>query len=260
MSVFLSKYFQGTKATIATISMVGSGLVLGWGIVASKAIYILGGSFGMLAPGFLLLDSSLITKKVRETFEQIKQNANRLRQNLDEMSGQNQILHRNNLDLQDSLTGLRKVVSRLERNELTLIETRESLKIQVEKLEKVLANSQANLADSQANLAKSQANLAENQAQLNELKNQIIKLRELHENAKKLLITLATAGDMFAGFSSSLSNRVDDLNQTQGNLDQTLSAMNNLLNRLTEKSFQKLDSNQDGSITEEEFRINLNKI
>jgi chromosome segregation ATPase len=298
MSRFLSHYLQGAKTGIATISLIGSGLVLGWGVIASKTIYIIGGSFGLLAPAFLLLDSSVITKKLRETFKKIKEQTEILQLSLNDFRVQNRRLERTNCRLEVDLDQLENIKGKLVKQCENLTESVEKSQLQIMSLETIredfsrsnqilekesqefqTENQKLQLSVSLVNQEltkleqlkeqyltenqRLQETVGDNQAQLADLQGQVEKLKDLYDNAKKLLVNLATAGDMFTEFSSSLGDlnqTQSDLNQTQSGLDQTLNSMKNLLTRLKETTFEKLDSNQDGQISTLEFDNNLSEI
>lgn len=108
---------------------------------------------------------------------------------------------------------------------------------------------------------KLQALNIENEKNVKELQNQVLKLKTLYDNTKELLKKLAEAGDMFSEFGETMATSTDklqdttnDLGQTQDEYDATLAEMKNLLERLKDKKFEDLDENDDGIITEEEFK------
>lgn len=93
-----------------------------------------------------------------------------------------------------------------------------------------------------------------NEEQIKHLQEQIGKLKELYKNAKELMRNLATAGDMFSEFSTSIQSTSEELNETQDEYDETLKQMKILLENLKNETFDDLDKNNDGIITENEFR------
>ena len=106
----------------------------------------------------------------------------------------------------------------------------------------------------------------ENESQIKTLRSQVEKLRELYVSTQSLLQKLSTAGDMFTEFGKTIGDTSESLEQTEGkladtqeNYDQTLDRMTKLLEKLKKESFNDLDDNNDGRITEDEFRNYVNE-
>jgi len=90
--------------------------------------------------------------------------------------------------------------------------------------------------------------------QITYLDDQVVKLRSLYQDSKKLLLNLATAGDLFNQFSDSIDTTIVRLDDTQEDLDITASTLHNLVEKLGQSSFKDLDIDEDGIVTEEEFQ------
>lgn len=100
----------------------------------------------------------------------------------------------------------------------------------------------------------------ESAGQLEMLKNQVVKLRELYNNSRELLVNLSSAGDMFSQFGNTLGASVTEiqdtaqkLDDTQEGYDQTLDQMRQLIEKLKTSTYEDLDVDGDGNITKEEF-------
>lgn len=92
------------------------------------------------------------------------------------------------------------------------------------------------------------------------LKEQVEKLNSLYQDSKKLLVNLATAGDVFQEFSSTIDTNLTKMDHTQIGLDQTAQTFKNLVEKLSQKKFEDFDLNNDGQITQEEFITGLQKM
>ena len=269
----LGNFFQGTKATVATISLVGSGMVLGWGILASKTVFIIGGSFGLLAPGLLLLDSSVLTRKMRQTFEKIRDQTALLQQHVTVFDHQNQELSRQNLKLSASLNQLQQTQAKLAKNVSELETSAQAAQAQVVKLESLRqAYLESNQHLDQENQAYQQQNtelqtkllalgeqlghletikntylnqnlelqnsLGDQAEQVEYLRDQVTKLQDLYKNARLLLINLATAGDVFNQFSQVMDGHLTGLQTTNNNLEQTQGGLQLTLNAMNSLLFK----------------------
>jgi predicted Zn-dependent peptidase len=78
--------------------------------------------------------------------------------------------------------------------------------------------------------------------------------------SKNLIQSLAKFGDQYTQFSTTIDTDILRLDQTTNNLDQTADILHNLVDRLKSQTFEKLDLNQDGSVTQDEFSSGLLKI
>lgn len=98
-----------------------------------------------------------------------------------------------------------------------------------------------------------QKTIAETNKQIEYQDQQITKLKLLYDDAKKLLVNLASAGDMFNEFSHVIDTSVIKLDDTKADLDQTAGTLKKLVERLGQEKFQDMDLNQDGVLTPLEF-------
>lgn len=97
----------------------------------------------------------------------------------------------------------------------------------------------------------------ENSAQLEYLENQVDKLKQLYTNTKELMKNIVNASSTFNDISEDINNSAQNLDNTNENYNKTLNQMQNLLERLKDKTFDDFDKNNDGVITEEEFDIEI---
>lgn len=97
----------------------------------------------------------------------------------------------------------------------------------------------------------------ENSAQLEYLENQVDKLKQLYTNTKELMKNIVNASSTFNDISEDINNSAQNLDNTNENYNKTLNQMQNLLERLKDKTFDDFDKNNDGVITEEEFDVEI---
>lgn len=355
---FISRIFQGLKVTIATAGLIGASLVLGYGIVAAKTVYIVGGSLCLIQSGILFFDSSKVLLDIKKQIGRLKNcieefrteniqlqhnvhqleiakdqiisqttrlekslqhgkeqlvkleelknkyqtlsedleiNLNKEKESVATLENQTEVFKVQNKELEHRTEELIAVKGQLEYENSNLKNTvaviREEL-IELEDLKTKYITENAKLQESviehrkQLEEFKTQNEVldgsvknfeSENQhlheliqkdeEQLAHLKNQVEKLKELYLRTDQLLQTLRTVGDTFTDFGTSIQTSAISLNETAGKMDATESGLNlaltnvkNLLFKLTGESFEKLDSNQDGIVTQEEFATNIEKL
>jgi chromosome segregation ATPase len=160
---------------------------------------------------------------------------------------------------------------------VTLIEIQNleaQMKIELEKYRKTIIDSETQILllektkDSflEENKKLQEINIS-NESQLTSLKEQVVKLKQLYTNSLELLNNLKQAGDLFNQFGESIGTQVikldnvsESLEVTQTELDETVVIFQNLIDKLKQTNFQKLDTNTDGNISIEEFNNNLSKL
>ena len=86
------------------------------------------------------------------------------------------------------------------------------------------------------------------------------KLKKLYDNTRELLKNMTEAGDLFNQYSetigtnaSNILDAADGLDETQGNLDETLYVLDALVNKIKDNTFDDIDKDNDGIITQDEF-------
>jgi len=89
------------------------------------------------------------------------------------------------------------------------------------------------------------------------LEKQVTKLKQLYVNTKQLMKNIVNASSTFSDISDDINKSAQNLDNTNENYNKTLDQMQNLLERLKDKTFDDLDINDDGIITEEEFDVQI---
>jgi len=155
-------------------------------------------------------------------------------------------------------------VQSLESNVQYLKEVRESFKDQNNKLKTMnednlaIINSLENIKDEYVRendeLKKINQDSSE---QLIFLEKQVTKLKQLYVNTKQLMKNIVNASSTFSDISDDINKSAQNLDNTNENYNKTLDQMQNLLERLKDKTFDDLDINDDGIITEEEFDVQI---
>ena len=160
-----------------------------------------------------------------------------------------------------------KQINDLESSVLSLNSIKNEINSENENLKTMIAKNEtliSSLEETQHNYAIENEKLQEankqNAEQIEQLKLQNIKLRELFNESKELLLHLAKVGDLFDQFSTTIGHSVVDLNQTSTNLinthdeyEKTLSVLKALTDKLKNKTFTDFDADGDGIITKDEF-------
>lgn len=88
---------------------------------------------------------------------------------------------------------------------------------------------------------------------------QIKEQQELIQDSKQLILDLSKFGDRYNQFADTIGTNVIKLEDTQEDLSNTASILKTLMEKLRNQTFQNLDQNQDGTITEAEFNQGLNR-
>lgn len=89
---------------------------------------------------------------------------------------------------------------------------------------------------------------------------QIRKQNEIINESKKLIQSLAQFGDKYEQFSTSIDTNLIKIDNTNNNLDNTAKILKNLVNKLENQTFEQLDNNNDGLISQEEFSEGLQRL
>jgi len=253
-----------------------------------------GGSIWLITSGFVLFDGirvhSLIekdVKKLKELRDEFQKENLSLRHNVEGLNITKNKIEKQNNRLQVnidnaatqilSLTGLKK---QYEKNMRTNEKNVENLQGEIVKLDKLKYELTNNLQYLSSSLSVAQEELKimndlkeeyvrenkklqesnrENKATINTLKTQVDKLNKLYEGTKALLANLASVGDVFTEFETTIGDTSDRLNETRESYDDTLDKMNELLEKMKDKTFREIDSNNDNTITEKEFMNYVNE-
>jgi hypothetical protein len=93
-----------------------------------------------------------------------------------------------------------------------------------------------------------------------ELNVQIAKQSEIIIESKSLIQNLAQFGDRYTAFEETLGNDLVRLENASTEMDDTASVLRKLVNKLKNETFEKLDINNDGYITRDEFHEGLGSL
>jgi len=293
---FLSGFYRKCKLGVAGLGVAGSVTMIIIGAVISHGAaipLIIGGSIWLTNSGFVLFDgiaaNSLIKKDVdrlkKTTADFENENLN-LKHNVEGLEKTKNKIEKQNNRLQSSIDkaanqilSLTNLKTRYEKNLEANEQNVENLETEVAKLDHLKYELTQNLQDLSKSLEGAESELKvmnelksqyteenkklqesnkENKATINVLKSQVTKLNKLYDGTKALLANLATAGDVFTEFGSTIGDTSKELNETKEGYDDTLDKMNELLDRMKNSSFDDIDADDDGIITEKEF-LNFNK-
>lgn len=162
------------------------------------------------------------------------------------LSEGNQRLERSNKDLELNLNNLTALKQNIQKENQELQHLLQEGENQVKKLENIKAAYEAENSELQV--------ITEQQGQdLQTLRTQVRKLGELYENSRKLMLNMAQASSVFDGFADSLNQGLVHIDRTEEGLSETLSGLNRFLTRLTDTSFQMIDTDGDQQISKSEF-------
>jgi chromosome segregation ATPase len=200
-------------------------------------------------------------KEVRLAFiEENKKLVTSLRESEKQILKMNDLVNEN----RELLTQEKLNVQSLEGNVQYLQKVRESFKDENNKLKTMnednlaIINSLENIKDEYVRendeLKKINQDSSE---QLIFLENQVTKLKQLYVNTKQLMKNIVNASSTFSDISEDINKSAQNLDNTNENYNKTLDQMQNLLERLKDKTFDDLDINDDGIITEEEFDVQI---
>jgi len=181
---------------------------------------------------------------------------NEYKKYLTEVEGQQVILINENKSLKESLENLKQIQEQykfeIEKLKISLVQNNENIK-NLEDIKNKYIDENIKL----------QNNNTENTKQLEYLKNQIDKLKELYMNSLELIDNLRKASDVFGSFDNNIQEIKDtamSLDSTQSSFQNHIDVLKNLIDKLKISSFSKLDSNNDGFISKDEFDANINKL
>jgi chromosome segregation ATPase len=112
-------------------------------------------------------------------------------------------------------------------------------------------------------LQQNEEQIEKSKAQIDGMAGQISKLRELHENSKKLIRNLVDAGDIFTNFSSTLGEDLSQLDNVTGDISGAANDLNDTIKRLnlklTTQQFAEADADGDGTVTQKEWNAFVEK-
>lgn len=289
---FLSSLYQNIKIGVAGLGSAGSIACIIVGSLATHGVVgivmIVGGSVWLLTSGFVLFDSIKVHSLIRKDVNRLKKLTNdfraenfSLKKNVQELGAAKEQIQRQNDLLQINIENASKQIYDLsllkteyEKNNKNGKKNLRSMTAKIKELADVkdrLNNKLANLSealeiankevdilqtlkdDYEVENKKLQELNKENKAAVKVLKKEVNKLRELYRGTKKLLVKLATAGDMFKEFGDTIGGTTKELGETKEGYDDTLRKMNKLLKTMKDSSFKDIDCDGDGAITEKEF-------
>lgn len=137
----------------------------------------------------------------------------------------------------------------------TLSKLKNDYEARAKEYEELLVEHQKQLTEQQSTNFELSKTIEDQKEQLEIMKSQINKLKELYDDTKKLLAKLVTAGDMFSQFEESVQN----LGNTEHDLNNTSYVIRNLIDVLSNKNFESLDTNADGVIDQDEWGLAIHK-
>lgn len=179
---------------------------------------------------------------------------------LQQLENQNEIYINENKDLTESITNMKnlQIIFNEENNKY-----KELIILSEEQINQLKKTEEDYIIENH----KLQESNEKNTEQLEILKNQIVKLRNLYNNSRELLVNLASAGDLFTKFNESIDKNIieikdtaDSLDENNEKLDSHLNILNNLVTKLKDSKFSNFDVNNDGVITKEEFENGIKKL
>lgn len=249
--IFLSEMYRNVKIGISSCSLVCNTSSIVTNIIAVAGISsnilfktnIATSVVSTLISGAYIFDGIFIHKMIANQYHQLQTNIDNLQTNVNELKLDNDQFINENKKLSDQVS-------------LFSYENK-SLSEHISQFndENIKLNNQINLFQEQdIDLNKKIENLNDEN---NKLTDQVKKLYDLYNNSRELLKNLANAGDLFTQFGSTIGNVSNELKHTQGDFDATLNQMVNLIEKLKMSSFSKLDSNNDGNISINEFNDNV---
>lgn len=295
---FLTEMYRNVKLGVAGLGGVMSTTLIIVGIVATKGALgiamIIGGSIWLSSSGFILFDSIKVSSLIRKDIEKLKkqtleykfensrltnsvnalkkvndrfiESANKSEEQIKNLSylktGYEKALkeHRKLLNdeknnserLNDSVNKLTRTKQNLVYNVKELSNTIKANKIIMDEL-KIAKDKYIDENN------KLQESVKNNNKEVKELKRQVTKLKELYKSTKILMRNLATAGDMFNEFNTTLGDTSEGLNETKEEYDIALNRMNKLVEKMKNNEFKELDQDGDGTITAKEFENYVNE-
>jgi len=286
---FIGKIYQSVKAVVALAGVSGSLIAIIVGVVSSGGvIFIVGGSlclanslFNIIEIGKVNFDIKKQIKNLEDSIKDFVAQSNRLEHNIDAQARENsrlknlvnkseqhieklediqsQILatkdtlqkevtglHAENQNLSSALNRLHGYYDQYAAENKQLHNTVEDLQLQVNILDKI-----------KEDMVTENDSLHNNNEQL---KTQITKQVEIIKESKNLIQNLAQFGDRYTAFEDTLGNDLIRLETTSNDLDDTAGVLRKLVDKLKNETFNKLDLNNDGIITREEFYAGLDDL
>lgn len=263
---FTTKIYQSIKGTVATAGTVGSILAICFGAVAASGgtIYIVGGSLCLANAIFNLIELGKVNIDIKK---QLKELDNVIKS----YTAQNMIQSNNNLTLMHQITRLKssledsaKQVEYMDDIRRDLMKSKEITEQQLQKfrdennvLKISIENNREQLQKLQALYeaeAKEKEILAANNA---EFKEQLAQQAQIILQSKELIQNLAKFGDQYTNFAQTINT---DLLATSDTLTDTSHVLSGLVEKLKNQTFEKLDVDNDGVITSDEFNDTITKL
>jgi len=296
---FLSNTYRNIKFAIAGLGGIGAAGTIIYGAVASGGIiYIIGGSIWLAQTTFNFFDSSKATIEIKKSVKQLnkdiklfneqndylKENIGKLGNTADVYIKQNKTLITNIKKTETQLTKLATLKSSYEKENdrfvdenkqlhKNFLQIKERFNFEKGELKKLLSSNidQIGQLKNTKNLyvaenEKLQITNKSNETQLNKLKSQVHQLKELYSNSLELVSNLKSAGDLFTSFNTSIGTNIENIQDTSNDLDETqekfekhLNLLKNLTKELKTRTFDYFDTDNNGTISKEEFQDGINK-
>jgi len=244
---FISKIYQSTKTLTAVSGTIGSLMAICAGSISSGGtIYIIGGSLCLANSLFNLIEVGKVNLDIKKQIDILNIAVNNLSESSQTFIIENKKLQEIIKQAYNQITLLENVRIQLESSNDNLKEKIEYFTIENEKLSDSLKdlNNQIKVIEELKN------NFSEENAQF---KKQIIEQNNIIIQSKLLIQQLAKFGDEYTNFSNTINNTVTNLENTNDSLGTTLNILEKLVNDLKKRTFQELDNNADGLVTNDEY-------
>lgn len=292
---FFTKIYQSLKAIISLTGASGSIVAIVYGVLQLQTggtPFIIGGSLCLANSLFNIVELAKVNFDIKKQIKELENNISHFVNENTKLAESN-VKIRENIDAQTSennrLQSLVKKsemhISKLENFQKQILKTKNCIENEAAKLQN--ENVQLKELTHQLEELKDDYKIENDQLYqtINDLRNQVVSIESLKDSissennklqdnnkelmsqlekqqqiiieSKKLIQNLATFGDQFTNFHTALGNDIDSLNNTNQDLDNTSTVLKNLVDKLKDQEFDKLDKNNDGVITLEEFEEGL---
>jgi len=283
---FLSKTYQSAKLAVAASGSVMSCTLLGLGISAGDPVSITAGSVWLASSLFNLGDSTTASRRLREAVTDLKNLSDTLEKEAASFKLENDNLRGTVSDLEDTASSIvsenRKLLSvinqgREQINRLydlqkkyaavmgdaedasrvnsrvaqDLSEENAVLRLSIEQLETSLGSLEGLRAQyKEQNDELVRANEAYSD-RVDALQAQLDRIEKLYSSSKQILKLLIESSD---AANEDIANTAKELEDLRCKYEETLDSMASLEDGLRESTFQQLDADNDGMVTESEFK------
>lgn len=261
---FTTKLYQSIKGTTATLGTVGAVLAICFGATGGGTVYIVGGSLCLANSIFNLIEFGKVNIDIKKQLKTLDLALQNFQNKIITLNSSVESFLAETTHLKKLLENANAQIQYMDEIRKDLVDANKVTKSQLVTFQSENTKLKTTMKDIQEQFQKVQAvyqeQVKENEElhknntvykkQLEQQTEQIKQQEEIILQSKALIQNLAKFGDKYTQFAETINN---NLLQTNDDLADTSQVLRDLVEKLRNQTFEKLDSNNDGVVTNVEF-------